>query len=85
MHYRIQYDSDALEDLRKVPKSNLLQIRTAIETRLTIDPVALGKPLRGNLKGYLRLRVGDWRIIYQVRQDYSVLIVAVGNRKDIYQ
>lgn len=85
MHYRIQYDSEALEDLRKVPKANLIQIRTAIETRLTAEPIAFGKPLKGTLKGYYRLRVGDWRVIYQIRTDQSVLVVAVGNRKDIYR
>ncbi len=61
-------------------------IRKAIEKKLTADPVAFGKPLRHSLKGYRRLRVGDYRVIYKIVDDkILVLIIDVDHRKEIYE
>lgn len=60
------------------------QIRRAIEERLTIDPIKLGKPLKYSLLGMRRLRVGNWRIIYRISGN-DVEIVKIGNRKEIYE
>jgi mRNA-degrading endonuclease RelE of RelBE toxin-antitoxin system len=38
----------------------------AIRERLETDPISYGKPLRKNLNGYRRLRVGRYRIIYKI-------------------
>lgn len=82
--YQIEYDDEAKTDLRKLPKKTQIQIVKAIDK--------LGKaPRSGNvkqLKGYeklFRLRTGDYRIIYTIEEAVIVVtIVAVGNRKDIY-
>lgn len=42
------------------------------------------KPLRGELAGHFRLRVGDWRIVFRV-EGQDVVVVGVANRKDIYE
>ena len=39
-------------------------IQSAIERRLTVDPIGFGKPLRYSLIGHRRLRVSDYRIVY---------------------
>ena len=67
-----------------LPKENAEQIRRAIEQRLTVDPVGLGKPLRNNLKGFFRLRVGDYRVVYRV-QGETVIISVIKHRKDVYE
>ena len=60
-------------------------IKKAIENRLTTDPIGFGKPLRYSLKGYRRLRVSDYRIVYRIEQEaHMVVIVAIKHRKDIY-
>jgi mRNA interferase RelE/StbE len=41
-------------------------------------------PLRGDLAGHYRLRVGDWRIVFRV-QGEDVIVVGVAHRKDIYE
>ena len=46
--------------------------------------VSGAKPLRGELAGHYRLRVGDWRIVFRV-QGHDVIVVSVANRKDIYE
>lgn len=84
--YIIEYDVDIVEKLQVLPKSIKEMIRKAIEKKLTVDPVAFGKPLRYSLKGYRRLRVGDYRVIYKIIEDkVLVIIVDLDHRKDIYE
>lgn len=46
----------------------------------------LGKPLKGKLRGLRSLRVGKYRIIYQVDEDSRVVrIITVGRREAIYE
>ena len=44
-----------------------------------------GKELTGNYKGLLSYRIGNYRIIYTVLRDKTVLILRIGHRKDIYK
>lgn len=82
----IEYDVAIEEKLRKLPKPIREVIRKAIEKKLTVDPVAFGKPLRYSLKGYRRLRVGDYRVIYKIVEDrVLVIIIDIDHRKDIYE
>lgn len=83
--YIIEYDIDIEEKLRQLPKSIREIIRKAIEKKLAVDPIAFGKPLQYSLRGYRRLRVGDYRVIYKIIEDkVIVLIVDIDHRKDIY-
>jgi len=50
-----------------------------------VNPIKYGFYLRGSLKGYRKLRVGDWRVIYRVVDDKEIRIIAIGNRKDVYK
>ena len=84
--YRIAYlDSVVNEDIPRLPKSSRLLIQRAIEERLTIDPIGLGKPLRYSLKGHRRLRVGDYRIVYRIDPKKQIVtIVVIKHRRDVY-
>jgi len=83
--YGIEYlKKVAAQDIPALPKSIREQIKQAIEQRLAIDPIGFGKPLRYNLKGYRRLRVGDYRIVYRIEKK-TVIISAIKHRKDIYE
>ncbi len=85
MEYKLIYHPDVLkEDLQGIPANIRSRIRKAIETRLFKDPVMFGQPLRQSLKGYRKLRVGDWRVIYRVEHS-NIVILMIGNRKDVYQ
>jgi len=84
MTYAIVYaDNVVRKDIPALPKRQKLQIKKAIEERLGVDPIGLGKPLRYSLLGCRRLRVGDWRIIYRIT-GHTVQIIKIGNRKDVY-
>jgi mRNA interferase RelE/StbE len=84
--YEIVYlDSVVKEDIKKIGPSEKLRIKKSIEDKLVSDPIGFGKPLQYSLKGCRRLRVGDWRVIYQIHPDQSrVLIVKIGHRKEVY-
>ena len=59
------------------------QISKAID-RLASNPES-GKLLMGEWKGYRRFRSGDYRVIYRIDGSrLIILILAIGNRKDIY-
>lgn len=85
--YSIEYlDLVVDEDIPALPKRMRDLIRRAIEERLTVEPIGLGKPLRYSFVGHRRLRVGDYRIVYRVDQALrKVVIVGIKHRKDIYK
>ena len=72
------------KDLPKIPRNIQLRIKKAIELRLLRDPVSSGGPLRKSLKGYRKLRVGDYRIIYRIEKS-DILIFKIGHRKEVYR
>ena len=71
------------KDFKKIGKHNHLLILKAIYKKLSIAPEKYGSPLRGNLKGYWKLRVSDYRVIYKIeKQTVKVLVLKVGIRRD---
>jgi len=78
-------DTVVQNDIPKLPKTMRTRIKNAIETRLAVDPIGLGKPLRYSLIGHRRIRVGDYRIVYRVdMNDHRVIIVLIKHRKEVY-
>jgi mRNA interferase RelE/StbE len=73
----------AREDLPKIPRNMRVRLKRAIESRLLVDPILAGAPLRKDLTGYRKLRVGDYRIIYRVQKD-EIIVLIIGHRKDVY-
>lgn len=71
------------EDLPKIDSKTKERIKKAIETRLTIAPQNYGEPLRKTLKGYWKLRVGDYRIVFKIKAE-EILILGIIHRKDVY-
>ncbi len=85
MTYTITYaDEVVAQDILALPKAMKARIQMAIETRLTVDPIAFGKPLRFALKGHRRLRVGDWRVVYRI-DGRTVRVVGIKHRSQIYE
>ena len=69
-----------------LPSNAKILIKKAIEDRLMINPIALGKPLRYSLKGHRRIRVGDYRVVYRIEAEtQTVVVVAIKHRKDVYK
>jgi len=82
--YKILVPSSVEKQLLKLPKRMLLRVRDAIRA-LANEPRPEGcKKLKGSRADY-RVRVGDYRIIYEVKdRQLVVLLIAVANRRDAY-
>jgi len=83
MSYQISYHPDVQKDLADLPKNIKDRIQKAIEERLMKDPVKYGNPLRKSLRGYRKLRVGDYRVIYRL-EERNIFVFKIGHRKEIY-
>ncbi len=84
MSFSIRIKGSAARELRRVAKPDRTRLVSAID-RLAETP-HLGAALKGDLRGLRRLRVGDYRIVYEVRDDeLIVLVVRVAHRRDAYQ
>jgi mRNA interferase RelE/StbE len=83
--YQIEITRDALKTLAKLDKPIRRRLQTAID-RLTEDPRPSGVTALKGLSDYLRIRVGDYRVIYRVEDGrLVVVVVAVGHRREIYE
>jgi mRNA interferase RelE/StbE len=72
------------EDMPKLDSTIKARIRKAIETRLIIAPEEYGEPLRRTLKGYWKLRVGDYRVVFRVVGD-EITVLGIRHRRDVYK
>lgn len=83
--YAIVFEKSADKALRKLPEHTQRQIAAAAKG-LRIDPRPRGcKKLKG-LADLWRIRVGDYRLIYAIRdEELLVLIVRLSQRKDVYR
>jgi mRNA interferase RelE/StbE len=69
--------------LPKIDNKNKEMIKRAIKERLSTQPEKYGSPLRRTLKGYWKLRVGDYRVIFKI-SGYDIFILGIMNRKSVY-
>lgn len=83
--YKIKWKKSAIKELRNIHKEYIPKIVKAIEC-LSIDPYPHGvKKLSGSEKTY-RMRVGEYRIIYEIEKNQLVVqIIRIRHRKDVYQ
>ena len=84
MHYIVRYHPLVRKDLSTINTTIKARIKNAIERRLMVDPIKYGDPLRKTLKGYRKLRVGDYRIVYKIEGEY-ISILGIRHRKEIYK
>ena len=84
MGYKLRYHPSVKnEDLPKLDKAIAARIRKAIETRLLAAPQEYGEPLRRTLKGYWKLRVGDYRVVFRVKGK-EIFVLGIIHRKEVY-
>lgn len=85
MPYRLLYHPQIREeDLPPLPRAIQRRIARAIESRLAVAPERCGEPLRGTLKGYWKLRVGDYRIVFKL-SGTEVWILGIMHRRFVYE
>jgi mRNA interferase RelE/StbE len=88
MNWTYSFDERAFKELRKLGTQAQRDIISYLDERISseADPRRFGKGLKADLAGLWRYRVGDCRILCQIRdRELLVLVVAVGHRRDIYE
>jgi len=87
VNWAYRFDERALKELRKLGHQAQRDILGYLDERVAgnADPRRFGKTLKADLAGLWRYRVGDFRILCQIKdRELLVLVVAVGHRKDVY-
>ena len=86
MRYRIEWTSPADRQLRKLDDHIGKRIVVAV-SKLATDPrPAAATPLVGQPTATMRLRVGDYRVVYAIEDDaLIILVVRVGHRREVYR
>lgn len=87
MAWTIEYADAARKQLRKLDRATAQRIYRYLSERVAPldDPRGLGKALSGPLGELWRYRVGDYRVIAELRHDtLTVLVLRTGHGRDIY-
>ena len=85
MTFRIELTKSAAKALKAIPKTDQKRIAKKIES-LAKDP---SEPAKTKMKGdnpFHRVRVGDYRIIYEIQNEILLIIILkIGHRKEVYR
>lgn len=88
MAWTVDYTDTARTQLRKLDKQTARRVVDYMDERVAAaaDPRRTGKALTGPLGGLWRYRVGDCRVICDIQDGaLRVLVVQVGNRREVYR
>lgn len=88
MAWTIEYADAAYKQLRKLDRATAQRIDRYLTERVAAldDPRGLGKALSGPLGELWRYRVGDYRVIVELRHNVlTVLVLRIGHRRGIYK
>ncbi len=82
--FSVKIKASAAKSLQALPRAERERLVAAID-RLSNQPHA-GGALKGEFSGLRRLRVGSYRIVYEVQErELTVLVVRIGHRREIYR
>jgi mRNA interferase RelE/StbE len=86
--WSVEWDDRARRELRQLDRQVQRTILRYFSERIATDddPRRFGKPLRHELQGLWRYRIGDYRAICQIENDQLVvLVLAVNHRRQVYR
>lgn len=81
---KIEWTEAALRDLEKLDRQVARRILRKLSWIKENFAGIVPEPLSGEFKGVYKLRVGAWRVIYTIEDD-TVVIQAIGHRREIYR
>jgi mRNA interferase RelE/StbE len=86
--WTIEYTETSRRQLKKLDRQVARRMVDFMDQRVAKakDPRSLGKALSGVLGAFWRYRVGDYRIIVSIEDKrIRILVVAIGNRREVYR
>jgi mRNA interferase RelE/StbE len=85
MNYLVEYEPEALADLEKLTKTVCERIVNKINWLAENFDQITPQPLSADLSGFFKLRIGDYRVIYEFdTEKKTIFIDRVGHRREIY-
>ena len=87
MIWRVEFDDRARKELRGLDRQAQTNILHYLRDRIATheDPRRFGDPLRKNMSGFWKYRVGPYRIICDIQERVvTVRVVRIGHRKNVY-
>ncbi|MBA3922573.1 MAG: type II toxin-antitoxin system RelE/ParE family toxin [Nostocaceae cyanobacterium] len=85
MNYLVEYEPEALSDLKKLTQVVRERIITKISWLAENFDQITPQPLTADLSGFYKLRVGDYRVIYEFNQEERrIFIDRIGHRREVY-
>ena len=87
MIWLIEYSDQFRRAARKLDKTELQRIVNYLDQLATLSsPRDRGKALSGQLSGYWRYRIGDYRVLVEIRdKQLTIVAITVGHRRDVYR
>ena len=88
MSWVYRFDQRALKEFKKLDRQVQIQILGYLDERVAGngDPRRFGKGLKAELAGLWQYRVGDHRVLCQIKDgELLVLVIDVGHRRNIYE
>jgi mRNA interferase RelE/StbE len=83
--YNIEWRPSTKKDLKKISKAEVPKIIKAVEN-LSDQPRPPGSTKLSGSDLTYRIRVGDYRVIYEIQDEIILVeVVKVGHRKDVYR
>ncbi len=83
--FNIVYAKSVAKDLNKIPQKSLLQIKSSIEELRNFPDISNIKHLKNHSLANYRLRVGNYRILFDVSwKQEEIYILKIGHRSKIY-
>ena len=84
--YRIRILKAATHELERLDKPFARRIAERINwLAANLDNIR-PEPFTGDLAGFYKFRIGDYRIIYEILHDEQVIVIhEIGHRRDIYR
>lgn len=85
--YELHFLSSAKKEFKKLDKSAQIIIKEKLLTLVTNPDILKNniKALKGEYKGKFRLRINQYRVMFQVKdEELIIIVVRVGHRKEVY-
>ena len=85
MSWQIEFTKAAAKEIRALENPTQLKIKTEIQKKLMVNPDYYLIPLIGDLSGFFKFRVGDYRVL--CKKDKSKLIITtfkIKHRSEVY-
>ena len=88
MVWKVEFEQEAEKELSRLDKQHAKRILNYLFERIATpeDPRRFGEALRFDLSGLWKYRVGDYRLICNIKDNtVTVLVLRVGHRREVYK